>query len=177
MINNFEKGFLPKLWGPHAWMFLHSVALSYPDNPSVTDKENYRTFYSSLKYILPCFKCRNNLKKHIEKVNINNYLKDSNSLHKWITTMHNMANASYGGKQYTYEESKKYHLSWLTNQNYVAIPPITINEDPMDTYEKRKIKGGHTKSEGMSKMKMIGMCIAISVLIIIVHFIISRYFK
>ena len=90
--------------------------------------------------------------------------------------MHNMANATYGGTQYTEEESKKYHLAWLKDANYVAIPPITIDEDPMDTYEKRKIRIP-SKSQGMSKSKMIGMCVAISVLIIIVHFIISRYFK
>ena len=176
MTDTNMKGFLPKNWGPHAWMMLHAVALSFPDKPTIQDKENYRTFFSSLKYILPCFKCRNNLKQHSRQVDINNFLKNSTTLHKWVTTMHNMANATYGGNQYTEEESKKYHLAWLKDANYVAIQPITIDEDPIDTYEKRKIRIP-SKSQGMSKSKMIGMCVAISVLIIIVHFIISRYFK
>jgi hypothetical protein len=177
MTNKTIKGFLPKNWGPHAWMMLHAIALAYPDNPTIQDKENYRSFYSGLKYILPCFKCRNNLKKHSAKVNINNYLTNSTTLHKWITTIHNMANSAYGGSQFTEEKSKKFHLSWLQDPSYVAISPITIDKNPMDTYEKRMIKVRPTKPESMSKTKMIGMCIAISVLIIIVHFIISRYFK
>jgi hypothetical protein len=177
MTDTNMKGFLPKNWGPHAWMMLHAVALAFPNKPTIQDKENYRTFFSSLKYILPCFKCRNNLKQHTRKVDINNFLKNSSTLHKWVTTMHNMANASYGGTQYTEEESKKFHLTWLNDPNYTAIPPITIDEDPMDVYESRKIRVQSTKSQGMTKSQMIGMCIAISVLIIITHFVISRYFK
>ena len=28
----------PLIWGPHAWFFLHSITLVYPDNPSEQEK-------------------------------------------------------------------------------------------------------------------------------------------
>ena len=29
----------PKVWGSHAWIFLHTITLNYPDEPSKFDKE------------------------------------------------------------------------------------------------------------------------------------------
>lgn len=123
IINNTSnsKGFLPQNWGPFAWMMLHSVALGYPDNPTIEDKLNYKMFYSNLKNILPCITCRINLKKHSEKINIDNYLTNSYTLHEWVTKMHNMAASTYGGKQVSEEKSRKYHLNWLTDPNFIAI--------------------------------------------------------
>ena len=35
----------PEIWGPHAWQFLHSITLSYPDNPTFEDKNNHAFGY------------------------------------------------------------------------------------------------------------------------------------
>ena len=35
----------PKVWGPNAWIFLHSITMNYPKNPTNEDKEKYRTFF------------------------------------------------------------------------------------------------------------------------------------
>jgi len=32
------------IWGPHAWIFLHSISLEYPDNPTNIDKNNMKNF-------------------------------------------------------------------------------------------------------------------------------------
>ena len=37
----------PRIWGPPAWTFLHSVTLAYPDNPTETDRTNYKKFFNS----------------------------------------------------------------------------------------------------------------------------------
>ena len=39
----------PEVWGPGAWLFLHTISLNYPTNPTYEDKENYKTFFTSLK--------------------------------------------------------------------------------------------------------------------------------
>ena len=44
----------PEIWGPHAWIFLHSVTLEYPDNPTDEDKQNMINFIDSLGNVLPC---------------------------------------------------------------------------------------------------------------------------
>ena len=64
------KGFSPKIWGPSAWKFIHTIALSYPDNPTPFDKENYKNFFLSLKKILPCDKCRYHYNENIKNLDI-----------------------------------------------------------------------------------------------------------
>ena len=53
----------PEIWGPSAWMFLHSVSLAYPKNPDEEDRLNYGNFFNNLQPILPCQKCSNNYPK------------------------------------------------------------------------------------------------------------------
>ena len=48
----------PKIWGPSAWLFLHTVTFNYPNNPTEEDKRNYLTFFNSLKHIIPCPLCK-----------------------------------------------------------------------------------------------------------------------
>ena len=42
----------PNVWGPPAWLFLHSVTLNYPKNPTPQDQEDYRIFFDSLNVTL-----------------------------------------------------------------------------------------------------------------------------
>ena len=51
----------PEIWGPHAWIFLHSITFDYPDNPTKEVKEKYKGFFESLQDILPCEKCKKSL--------------------------------------------------------------------------------------------------------------------
>ena len=43
----------PEIWGPHAWQFLHSITLSYPDNPTLEDKNNHAQFREQAKWVEP----------------------------------------------------------------------------------------------------------------------------
>ena len=52
----------PEIWGPHAWIFLHSVTLAYPENPTNIDKKNFELFFNSMQPIIPCQKCSNHYK-------------------------------------------------------------------------------------------------------------------
>ena len=49
------------IWGPSAWHFLHTVAYSYPENPTQNDIYNYNIFFNNIQYILPCPRCREGL--------------------------------------------------------------------------------------------------------------------
>ena len=42
----------PEIWGPSAWIFLHTITLNYPNNPTIYDKQNYKNFL--LIYIIFC---------------------------------------------------------------------------------------------------------------------------
>ena len=35
----------PKIWGPGGWLFLHSITLNYPENPTENDKMYHKNFF------------------------------------------------------------------------------------------------------------------------------------
>lgn len=103
----------PKFWGPHGWIFLHSVTMNYPKNPSNNDKQLYRNFFSSLTRVLPCEKCAYHYKQHIKDDPIEPALENRDKLVRWLIKIHNKVNADLGKPHYSYEqviEEYKYKL-------------------------------------------------------------------
>jgi hypothetical protein len=98
----------PDIWGPHAWFFLYSVALAYPEQPIDKDKKNYYNFYMSLMDVLPCIKCRVHYTENIQKHPLSDDILSSKKLlFKWLHTIQSEVKASQGKKKYkltdTYE--------------------------------------------------------------------------
>ena len=82
-------------WGPNMWTVIHAVALGYPESgPTADDKRHYRSFYEGLQHVIPCMSCRENFKKHIEKLPID--LTDQSTLFKWTVDLHNAVNKMTG---------------------------------------------------------------------------------
>lgn len=108
MVDYMEKyNFNPKIWGPHAWKFLHVVALSYPTRPTSEDKRAYKSFFLGLGKVLPCHKCQENFAEHIKKFDINNYLSGPESLFEWIMAINNEVGSMLGKWTSSSPESKK----------------------------------------------------------------------
>ena len=95
----------PDIWGPHAWKFLHAEAQGFPDEPTDTDREHYNTLFMTLRYTLPCPKCREHLSKYIESnpPNVNN----REDLEKWVIDMHNAVNMRLGQHELSYTEAAR----------------------------------------------------------------------
>lgn len=98
-------GLSPSLWGKQAWHFIHIVALSYPNNPSDADKENYSAFFNSLKHTLPCPICAKHFEENMVKLPIR--LESTKDLFEWSVDVHNEVNKSNGKKVLSYEEALK----------------------------------------------------------------------
>lgn len=94
----------PRIWGPPAWTFLHSVTLAYPDNPTETDRINYANFFNNLQPVLPCLKCSNNYLTHIQEDPVENHLTDKETLVKWLIEMHNKVNRLYDKPEVGYDK-------------------------------------------------------------------------
>ena len=43
----------PKIWGPHYWFVLHTIALSYPQNPNEVTRKKFYDFYQNLPLFMP----------------------------------------------------------------------------------------------------------------------------
>ena len=99
----------PKLWGSHAWKFLHYVTLDYPENPTYHDKEKYKKFFLSLQGILPCLKCKDHLKSNLKILPLSNkVLASDKNLMYWLIDLHNVVNESTGA--YIIDRDKAFEL-------------------------------------------------------------------
>lgn len=106
-INNIS----PNEWGPSAWRFMHYITMAYPDNPTTIDKQNMKTFFSSIGSILPCEKCRINFAKHTSVYPLNDYVLNSRfDLVNWLIDVHNEVNKMNGKKVLSYDEVIQLYL-------------------------------------------------------------------
>lgn len=108
-------------WGPGAWIFLHSVALKYPKEPTDNDKNNYLLFFNSLQHILPCPKCKENYKDHLQKFSLKESLDNNVSLFKWTVDIHNEVNAMNNKKIYSYDEALQLYTNPTTDYDTIII--------------------------------------------------------
>lgn len=76
--------------GHHAWIFLHSIAAAYPDEPTDQDKEGLKELFSSIGKIFPCQEC----KGHFNNMIAENPLVDTNKKEViyYFCKLHNLVN-------------------------------------------------------------------------------------
>jgi hypothetical protein len=87
------NGMLTKIWGPSLWHYLHVMSFNYPVNPSKEDKDNYRKFLCSLRHVLPCGKCRKNLRKNFKKLPPKRgVFKNRETFSRYIYNLHELIN-------------------------------------------------------------------------------------
>ena len=94
----------PQVWGKHGWFFLHSITMGYPEHPTNTDRDKYRSFFYNIGSILPCNKCQINYRKHMEQIPIEPALINRGKLVEWLINIHNLTNRDTGKKELSYAE-------------------------------------------------------------------------
>jgi hypothetical protein len=82
----------PKVWGPHYWFFLHTLAMTYPHHPNTITKKKYYEFIQNLPLFLPVEQISGEFSKLIEKYPITPYLDNRDSFVRWMHFMHNKIN-------------------------------------------------------------------------------------
>jgi hypothetical protein len=106
----------PKIWGPSAWDFIHTVALGYPSSPTLTDKNNYRDFYTNIGNILPCPVCQRHYNEFLSGrlLDIDEALESTESLFNWTVDAHNNVNENNRKPIWTYAKAvAKYHALYI----------------------------------------------------------------
>jgi len=91
-----------KIWGPNAWLFLHTITFNYPEYPSEQDKVNFFTFFDSLKYVLPCDKCKKHYRENSKDLKDN--LNSKDDLVKWLIDIHNDVNIKNNKPIWSYSD-------------------------------------------------------------------------
>lgn len=88
-----NDGMLTTVWGPSMWHTLHTMSFNYPVNPTADDKQKYRNFVLSLKYVLPCGKCRKNIRKNFKKLPLTmKHMKNRATFSKYMYDLHEVVN-------------------------------------------------------------------------------------
>ena len=94
---NSGDGMMTSIWGPPLWHTLHTISFNYPIKPTDKQKKDYYKFYSSLKNILPCKYCRDNLTKNLEILPLTIKTFESRAtLSRWVYDLHEHVNTMLG---------------------------------------------------------------------------------
>lgn len=100
----------PNVWGPHVWRSIHYIAIGYPEQPTDTQKVDYKEFFTNLWKVIPCQKCSVNYRRHLQELPpIDEFLGSRADLFKWTVGMHNIVNMELGKPQVSLEEAYKIH--------------------------------------------------------------------
>lgn len=82
-----------RFWGPSGWKLGHTIAYTYPLNPSLEDKHNYSNFFFLWQHILPCKYCRRSFRQYQRELPIEPFLESREKMAQWMYKMHNKVNA------------------------------------------------------------------------------------
>lgn len=91
----------PKIWGPHYWFFLHTLAMTYPHHPNAVTKKKYYEFIQNLPLFIPVEQISKELESLIDKYPITPYLDNRDSFVRWMHFIHNKINEKLEKPQMT----------------------------------------------------------------------------
>lgn len=95
----------PKVWGPHYWFFLHTIALTYPILPNEVMRKKYYDFIQNLPLFLPIPEIGNEFSKMIDRYPVTPYLESRQDFIRWMHFIHNKINVSLDLPEKTLEET------------------------------------------------------------------------
>jgi len=82
----------PKIWGPHYWFFLHTIAMSYPVHPNAVTKKKYYDFVQNIPLFIPVESMAGEFSKLLDKYPVQPYLDNKESFIRWMWFIHNKIN-------------------------------------------------------------------------------------
>jgi hypothetical protein len=115
----------PKVWGPHYWFVLHTIALTYPLHPNETIKKKYYDFISNLPIFIPIDSMGNAFSELLDLYPVSPYLDSRESLIKWMYFIHNKINVKLGVPEKTLAESlQEYHKLYEPKEIHINLKNI-----------------------------------------------------
>ena len=111
----------PKVWGPHYWFFLHTLAMTYPHHPYSVTKKKYYEFIQNLPLFLPVEEVSGEFSKLIDKYPITPYLDNRDSFVRWMHFIHNKLNEKLEKPQISLNDFfVKYYNEYKTHDEKIS---------------------------------------------------------
>jgi hypothetical protein len=82
----------PKVWGPHYWFFLHTVAMCYPHRPNTITKKKYYDFIHNLPLFIPIENIASHFSQLLDQYPVSPYLDSRDAFIRWMHFIHNKIN-------------------------------------------------------------------------------------
>lgn len=119
---NSNDGMLTTVWGPAMWHYLHTMSFNYPVNPTRKDKMHYKGFILNLQNVLPCGKCRQNLKKNLKKLPLEHrHMESRETFSKYVYDLHETINTMLDKKSgLSYEDVRERYEHFRARCAYSA---------------------------------------------------------
>ncbi|POS82815.1 hypothetical protein EPUL_004117, partial [Erysiphe pulchra] len=95
--------------GRSSWTLLHSIAASYPVEPSQSQKSNVAQFLKLFAKLYPCWVCAEDFEAYIEKNRVR--VDSRHELGKWMCEAHNDVNKKLGKDIF---DCQKWEERWRT---------------------------------------------------------------
>ena len=106
-----------KIWGPHYWFFIHTVAMTYPNRPNAVTKKKYYEFIQNLPLFIPVESMSGEFSKLIDKYPVMPYLDNRESLIRWTHFIHNKINQKLEKPQISLNEFYVKYYEEYKSQN------------------------------------------------------------
>jgi hypothetical protein len=85
-------GLDPKVWGPHYWFFLHTVAMCYPHRPNTITKKKYYEFIHNIPLFIPIEGIATYFSQLLDQYPVSPYLDSRDAFIRWMHFIHNKIN-------------------------------------------------------------------------------------
>jgi hypothetical protein len=93
-----------KIWGPHYWFFIDTIAMSYPIKANDVIKKKYYELIQNMRLFIPDYEMGNEFGNLIDKYPVTPYLDKREDFVKWVHFLHNKMNEKLEKPQITLEE-------------------------------------------------------------------------
>jgi hypothetical protein len=105
----------PKIWGPHYWFFLHTIAITFPHHPNAITKKKYYDLIQNLPLFIPQEEVSSYFSKLLDAYPVTPYLDNRESIVRWTWFIHNKINEKLEKPKISLEEFYvKYYENYKT---------------------------------------------------------------
>jgi hypothetical protein len=138
-----NDGMLTTVWGPSMWHSLHTMSFNYPVKPTVQQKKQYREFILNLQYVLPCGKCRKNLKKNFKKLPLSlSDMESRSTFSLYMYRLHELINKMlHKNSGLTFEDVRERYEHFRSRCTKSLAEISKKRENPKKKLEKAEEKG------------------------------------
>jgi Erv1 / Alr family len=79
----------PSYWGPIFWEVMYIASASFSLEPTPNEKIGFKMFFDSLRYVLPCSKCRADYDRYLETTPLRESdTRSRDTLFLWVNNLH-----------------------------------------------------------------------------------------